>query len=97
MKKLLLLSMGLVLGLGSLWGQSDSLITVDEDLVMVKVSERVWVHRSYTTLPEYGRFYSNGMIYVIDGACMLFDTPMSEEMTEILLHWIEKELSLIHI
>ncbi|MEM6345971.1 MAG: subclass B1 metallo-beta-lactamase [Bacteroidota bacterium] len=81
-----------MLGLSSLLGQSDSIINVHEDLIMIKISERVWVHRSYTTLMKYGRIYSNGMLYVVDGECMLFDTPMFEELTEILLNWIEEDM-----
>lgn len=78
-------------GLSFLRAQSDSIVVVDEDLEIVQLSERVWVHRSYTTFEPYGRFYSNGMIYVIEGECMLFDTPMAEEITSLLIKWIEEE------
>ncbi|MEL7534221.1 MAG: subclass B1 metallo-beta-lactamase, partial [Bacteroidota bacterium] len=85
------LSLSLLLGLSSLRAQSDSIVTVHKDIEMVKLSERVWVHRSYMTLESYGRIYSNGMVYVIDGECMLFDTPMTEDLTQILIDWIEQE------
>lgn len=91
MKKLLLLSLSLLFGLSLLQGQTDSIIVVHEDLEIVQLSANVWVHRSYTTFEPYGRFYSNGMIYVVEGECMVFDTPMSKEITALLLDWIEQE------
>ncbi|MFK7923616.1 MAG: subclass B1 metallo-beta-lactamase [Bacteroidia bacterium] len=91
MNKLILLSLSLLLGLNCIWAQSDSIIKIHDDLEVVPVAPNVWLHRSYTTFEPYGRFYSNGMIYVVDGECMVFDTPMSKEITGLLLDWIESE------
>ncbi|MEL6589950.1 MAG: subclass B1 metallo-beta-lactamase [Bacteroidota bacterium] len=90
MKKLFLLLTGLVLS-STLFGQTDSIVKIHEDLEVVKLSANVWIHRSYTDFPPYGRFYSNGMIYLRKGKCVVFDTPMSEDATADLLRWIDAQ------
>ena len=72
--------------------QELELISISEDLEIQKLSEKVYIHRSYSTIEPYGRFYSNGMIYLSDGQAMVFDTPMEEDITEELIAWIYEEL-----
>lgn len=75
-----------------LGAQELELIPISEDLEIQKLSEKVYVHRSYATVEPYGRFYSNGMIYLSQGKAMVFDTPMEEEITKDLISWIKNEL-----
>ena len=77
-----------------LQGQDSEAIKLSEDLHILKLSENVYIHRSYATVAPYGRFYSNGMIYVVEDACYVFDTPMTEEITQELLDWIIKDQKL---
>ncbi len=67
-------------------------IKVSDDIELVQLTENVYQHISYYTSPEYGRFPSNGMIYIIGDQAFLFDTPMAIEMTEILVNYIETDL-----
>lgn len=64
---------------------------INEDLIIEHLSNSIWVHKSYTTQAPYGRFYSNGLIYVVDNQAIVFDTPYSESLTEDLIHWLNKE------
>ncbi|MEL6252842.1 MAG: subclass B1 metallo-beta-lactamase [Bacteroidota bacterium] len=77
-----------------LFGQNFDPISISEDLEILPLTEKVYVHRSYSTVKPYGRFYSNGMIYVSEGKAMIFDTPMEPHITEELLGWIQAELKL---
>ncbi|MEM6800378.1 MAG: subclass B1 metallo-beta-lactamase [Bacteroidota bacterium] len=72
--------------------QEVEFISLSKDLEILKLSGKVFVHRSYATVKPYGRFYSNGMIYLSDGEAMVFDTPMEEALTEELVSWIKTEL-----
>lgn len=74
--------------------QEPELIRISEDLEILQLSEKVYLHRSYATVEPYGRFYSNGLIYASEGKAMVFDTPMESEMTLDLLGWIQNELKL---
>lgn len=77
-----------------LTAQNPDLIRISEDLEILQLTDKVYLHRSYATVEPYGRFYSNGMIYASEGKAMVFDTPMEAEMTEQLLEWIQTELKL---
>ncbi|MDW3651375.1 MAG: subclass B1 metallo-beta-lactamase [Bacteroidia bacterium] len=72
--------------------QNQELIRLSDDLEIQQLTDKVYVHRSYATVEPYGRFYSNGMVYVSEGKAMIFDTPMESEMTEELLDWLKAEL-----
>lgn len=76
------------------YAQASEIIKVSEDLDILNLSENIYLHRSYASVEPYGRFYSNGMIYTSGDECLVFDTPMSKEITQQLLDWIEKELKL---
>ncbi|QQS35906.1 MAG: subclass B1 metallo-beta-lactamase [Ignavibacteriales bacterium] len=67
---------------------------ISTDIELMKLTENVFVHISYFTSKEYGRFPSNGMIYVQGNEAFLFDTPMTEGMTEQLISFIKDSLKL---
>lgn len=67
-------------------------ITISDDLAILPLSERVYVHISTGSAPGFGRFTSNGMIYCVEGKAMLFDTPMTDSLTRDLVAWITDSL-----
>jgi metallo-beta-lactamase class B len=67
-------------------------IRISDDIEIIKLSEHSYVHVSWATLPKFGRFGSNGYIYVNGGEAMLFDTPVDDELTEQLAEWITTSL-----
>jgi len=91
--KLFIFSLLILLSL-DFQGQDLETLNLSEDLHILKLSEHIYIHRSYATVAPYGRFYSNGLIYVSSGACYVFDTPMTEEISQQLLDWIVKEQKL---
>ena len=48
---------------------------IGEDIQLLQLTEHTLVHRSFTTSEEYGRYASNGLIYIVDSLCIIFDTP----------------------
>ena len=69
-------------------------IKVSGDLELIKISDNAYVHVSYSELPEFGRFSSNGLIYIDSGKGYLFDTPMTDSMTKELVDWIVNSLDI---
>lgn len=67
-------------------------IKISEDLEILQLSDNSFVHVSYAVLPGYGRYGSNGFIYLNDNEAFLFDTPVNDELTEKLIKWIRKSL-----
>ena len=74
--------------------QEMELIHLHEDLQIQILKEHVWVHRSWTSIEPYGRFYSNGLIYVNGNQCLVFDTPIKPDLSDQLIQWLQEEKGL---
>jgi len=46
------------------YGQNFETKKVSDNIYLVMISENAWVHVSYSTLPGYGRFSSNGLVFI---------------------------------
>ncbi len=78
---------------GKINGQAlgDSLITISEEVSLVKITDKVYVHRSQLDIPNYGKFGCNGMLFINNGEATVVDTPADIPQTELLLAWLEKQ------
>jgi len=94
MKKLLLI---IFIGLTQLSGFPQTnykKIKVSKNIELLRISDHVYIHISYAELPGFGRFPSNGMIYINEGKAFLFDTPATDSLTKILVSWIIDSMKL---
>jgi metallo-beta-lactamase class B len=79
----------------SILPQNDfSKIYVSKDVELVKISPNYLIHISYMESPQYGRFPSNGLIFVDEGKAFLFDTPMTEELTKELVSYLQDSMKI---
>ncbi len=67
-------------------------IKISKDVEIIKLSQHSYIHVSYTVVPGYGRISSNGYIYINNNEAILFDTPMTNELTKQLIDWITNSL-----
>lgn len=67
-------------------------IKVTDDIEIIKISDHSYIHTAYIHSPQYGRVGSNGFIYTNKGKALLFDTPMTEDLTRGLVRWIRDSL-----
>ncbi|MBN1398872.1 MAG: subclass B1 metallo-beta-lactamase [Bacteroidetes bacterium] len=72
--------------------EKPAVIRVTEDIEIIKLSDHAYIHTTYADMPPWKRVPSNGLIFVSIGKVFLFDTPVNDTLTEILIKWIEKEL-----
>lgn len=76
------------------YAQRYATIRLSKDLEIIKLSGHAYVHVSYATLPKFGRFGSNGLIYADHGKAYLFDTPVTDSLSKALVTWITDSLKL---
>ncbi len=78
---------------GKVLGQNlgDSLIVLTEDVSLVKVTDKVYIHRSMLQTNDFGKVSCNGMLYIVDGEASIVDTPTDLPQTEVLLSWLEDQ------
>ncbi len=68
-------------------------ITVSRDIEVTRVSEHSYVYVSHADVPHWGRVPSNGLLYISNGEALLFDTPMNDSLTMVLVQWITDSLN----
>ena len=69
-------------------------IKISNDIELIKLSENAYVHVSYASMPNFGRFSSNGLIFINGSEVFLFDTPATDSLTMDLVTWIKDSLKL---
>lgn len=67
---------------------------IGEDIQLLKLTENVYIHRSFKVFDDYGRVASNGIVYITDGRCIIFDTPVTLKTTTYLLDYLQKDKEL---
>jgi metallo-beta-lactamase class B len=67
-------------------------IRISNDINLIKLSERAYVHVSISEIKGFGKVSSNGLILVDNYEAFLFDTPITNEQTETLITWIADSL-----
>ncbi len=63
-----------------------------ETLKIKPVSANAFVHISYLQTNDYGKVACNGMVYFNENEAIVFDTPVDNETSKELIHWIKKDL-----
>ncbi len=66
-------------------------VIISADLSLLPISKHTYIHRSFMTLEPYGRFSSNGLIFIEGDEAVVVDTPVSEELTAQLLDYLGVE------
>jgi metallo-beta-lactamase class B len=66
--------------------------SVSDDIELIKLSEKAYVHVSISEIAGFGKVSSNGLVLVNDGEAFLFDTPVTDYQTETLVTWLADSL-----
>src|ERR1035437_6299676 len=94
MKKLIIV---LIVVLFQCYGFSQSgykRIKIFDYIELIKLSEHAYVHVSYAEIPPYGQVASNGLVFINGGEAFLFDTPVTDSQTKVLIKWLKDSLKL---
>lgn len=67
-------------------------IIVGKDIELIKLSDNAYIHTSYSFLEQFGRFSSNGLIYINNGNAILFDSPVTDSLTKELVQFINDSI-----
>ncbi len=65
-----------------------------ESLQIIPLSNNCYLHISFIDIPDYGKFKCNGLIFMKEGEAMVFDTPATQEDSQELIDWLQREKKL---
>lgn len=67
-------------------------IQVSDDIGLIRLSDNTYIHVSVSEIPGYGKVSSNGLIFINEGNAFLFDTPVNDSLTRVLVTWLSIEM-----
>ena len=91
MKQKIFLATALFL-LFQLSGFAQTKIKVSDDIELIQLSPKAYVHVSVSEMKGFGKVSSNGLVLVDGNKAFLFDTPVTNEQTETLVTFIADSL-----
>jgi len=56
-----------------------------------QINETIYQHVSYLETKDYGNVPCNGMIYIHNNEAIIYDTPVNEEASKLMINWIQKK------
>lgn len=62
-----------------------------DQLQLVQINPRVWVHISFLQTESWGKVGCNGMVYLHKNEAIVFDTPTDSISSVQLIDWVEKQ------
>ncbi|MGF1586617.1 MAG: hypothetical protein ACFCUM_14930 [Bacteroidales bacterium] len=68
-------------------------IVIDNDISLIHLHDSAYMHVTWDESELYGRFSSNGMIFVKNGKALMIDTPMDNEKTRRLCEYLENSMN----
>jgi metallo-beta-lactamase class B len=71
----------------------NNIIKISDDLELIQISDKTFIHVSYIISPKWGRVDANGLVFINEKQAFLFDTPWTELQTENLISWIEDSMN----
>lgn len=74
--------------------KAETKINISDDIELIKLSENAYVHVSVSEIPPFGKVSSNGLVFINKDEAYLFDTPVTDTLTKILVTWLNKHLGL---
>lgn len=79
----------------SLYAQNEKLsepaVYSDDQLVIRKVADGVYMHTSFLVSEQFGNLPCNGMIVCNGREAVVFDTPAEDTVSVKLIQWVEKQ------
>lgn len=91
LKNILIFIVALFLSVG-IKAQVSNNIEINKDLYLIPLGDSIYIHVSYHSLEEFGRFPSNGLFIIRKGKAIMVDTPMDNEKTEMLVSYLNDKM-----
>src|SRR5687768_3158284 len=63
-----------------------------DNLILRKITGNVYQHVSYLNTNSFGKVSCNGMVVIKNNEAIIFDTPASNEESNVLIDFLTKEL-----
>ncbi|MBU1012071.1 MAG: subclass B1 metallo-beta-lactamase [Bacteroidetes bacterium] len=81
------------LAINPIFGQTKQRIDINKDIQLHYLQDSIYVHVTWDSIENFGRFSSNGMIIIKKGQAIMIDTPMDNDKTEKIATYLKDSLN----
>ena len=74
--------------------ESGHTITVNKDIQLIQIADSFFVHTTWFDSPDFGRYPSNGLIYIKNSRALMIDTPVNNELTAQLYRYLTDSMKI---
>ena len=92
MTKRIFIALVLLTGFYPLKAQSERNIFINDDIQLTHIIDSVYAHVTWEESETFGRFPSNGLIFIKNGQAIMIDTPFDNEKTKRLTDFLEDSM-----
>ena len=92
MTKRIFIALVLLSGFYPLKAQSERNIFINDDIQLTHIIDSVYAHVTWEESETFGRFPSNGLIFIKNGQAIMIDTPFDNEKTKRLTDFLEDSM-----
>ena len=78
--------------LGSNFAVAQDTIYASDALHIQQLTGNTLVHTSYLSTQDFGKVPCNGMVVINNGEAVVYDTPVDNDVSSELIHWITTQL-----
>jgi len=69
-----------------------AVIRVDSDFQLTRIKQGFYVHTTWFEFPGFGRYPSNGLVFIKNNKALLVDTPVTEKQTKQLYTYLKESM-----
>ncbi len=92
MTKRIFILLVLTINVFHLSAQTERNIFINKDIQLIYIVDSVYAHITWEESEKFGRFPSNGLVFVKNGQAILIDTPFDNHKTKILTDFLEDSM-----
>lgn len=67
-------------------------VSINPDIKLIKIDNSFYIHKTFFNFPGFGRYPSNGLIFIKNGKALLIDTPVTNSQTEMLYDYLKSSM-----
>lgn len=69
----------------------ENTIKLSNEVELIRINQSVYIHKTLTDSETYGRFTSNGVIYIRNEEALIADTPIDTSHAKLIINWLKDQ------
>lgn len=67
---------------------------ISQDIEFIKIKDSIYIHKTWYNFPGFGRYPSNGLIFIKNGKALLIDTPVTKKQTKTIYEYLKNKMKI---